>query len=185
MSVKGPAIAVLPLFIKERFGKNGLDEWLGAISPQAKKVYTAQILPSEWYPIEETYLEPTKVLCDLFYGGDPAGAREIGAYSADYALKGVYKAFVKMTSVKFFVSRTASILQTYYKPCTAQVVLSEPKRAALQMHVFPKPSLYAEMRIAGWTQRAFEIHGCKNPKVEVTKSLAKGDPYAEFYGTWE
>ncbi len=185
MSVKGPAIAVLPLFVKERFGKSGLDDWLEAISPQARKIYTSQILSSEWYPIEESYLAPTKALCDLFYGGDPAGAREIGAYSADYALRGVYKAFVKMTSVSFFVSRTASILQTYYRPCTAQVVLSEPKRAALQMYQFPKPSLYAEMRIAGWTQRAFEIHGCKNPKVEVTKSLAKGDPYAEFFGTWE
>lgn len=185
MSVKGPAIAVLPLFIRERFGQKGLDTWLEAVSLQARQVYTSQILPSEWYPIDEVYLQPTKVLCDLFYRGDPAGAREIGAYSADYALKGVYKAFVKMTSVKFFVSRTASILQTYYRPCTAQVVLSEPKRAALQMHEFPKPSAYAEMRIAGWTQRAFEIHGCNNPRVEVTKSLAKGDPYAEFYGTWE
>lgn len=185
MSVKGPAIAVLPLFTRERFGQKGLDTWLEAISLQARQVYTSQILPSEWYPIEETYLHPTKVLCDLFYGGDPAGAREIGAYSADYALKGVYKAFVKITSVKFFVSRTASILQTYYRPCTAQVVLSEPKRAALQMHEFPKPSTYAEMRIAGWTQRAFEIHGCRNARVEVTRSLARGDPYAEFYGTWE
>lgn len=185
MSVKGPAIAVVPLFVKQRFGQQGLERWLEAIAPGARKVYSSQILPSEWYPIEETYLQPTRVLCDLFYGGDPAGAREIGAYSADYALKGVYKAFVKMTSVKFFVSRTASILQTYYKPCTAQVVLSEPKRAALQMHEFPRPSAYAEMRIAGWTQRAFEIHGCKNPRVEVTKSLAGGDPYTEFYGVWE
>lgn len=185
MSVKGTAIAVLPLFVKERFGKSGLDDWLGAISPQARTIYTSQILPSEWYPIEEAYLAPTKVLCDLFYKGDPAGAREIGAFSADYALKGVYKVFVKMTSFKFFISRTVSILQTYYKPCVAQVVLSEPKRAALQMYQFPKPSVYAEMRIAGWTQRAFEIHGCKNPKVEVAKSLAGGDPYSEFYGVWE
>ncbi len=180
MRVKGTAIAVLLIFIKERFGQEGLQTWLGAISPRAKQIYTSNILPSEWYPIEESYLEQTKVLCDLFYQGDPAGAREIGAYSAEYALKGIYKAFVKISSFKFFINRTASILQTYYKPCVAQVVLCEAQRAALQMRQFPKPSLYAEMRIAGWTQRAFEIHGRQNVQVEITKSLARGDAFTEF-----
>jgi hypothetical protein len=185
MSVKGPAIAVLPLFVKEKFGQRGLEQWLAAIPSAARQLFTGPILPSEWYPIEETYLVPTQVLCGLFYGGDPQGAREVGAYSAEYALRGVYKAFVKMTSVGFFVSRTAAILQTYYKPCSARVTISEPKRAALQMNVFPKPSIFAEARIAGWTQRAFEIHGCRGVRTEVTKSLAAGDDCAEFTAMWE
>jgi len=185
MSAKGTALAVLPLFVKEKFGEEGQRRWLEKLSPEAAKLFSGPIMPSKWYPIEEFYLNPTRAICDLFYDGNPTGAREIGAYSADYALKGVYRSFVKLTSLPFFIKRTATMLQTYFNPCTAQLVLIEPKRAALQMQEFPKPSLYAEMRIAGWTQRALEIHGCRNPKLEITRSLARGDAYTEFYGTWD
>ena len=184
MQVKGTAIAVLPKFIEATFGQDGLNKWMNALSTEARRVYHGMIMTSEWYPITEAYLEPTALMCEMFYGGDTRGARELGRFSADYSLKGVYKAFVKLSSVSLFINRTAGIMQTYYKPCQAKVVLVEPNRAALQITLYPMPSELAEQRIAGWTERAFEIHGKKNVTVTISKSLARGDACTEFVGTW-
>jgi hypothetical protein len=41
-----------------------------------------------------------------------------------------------------------------------------------------------EQRIAGWIQRALEIHGCRQPAVNITKSLTKGDPCTELDFSW-
>lgn len=185
MKVKGTAIAALPKFIEHKFGSEGLKTWLGALSTEGQRIYRGSVMLSDWYPIKEAYLDPTALLCDQFYGGDKNGARELGRFAADFTLKGVYKAFVKLHSIKAFCNRTVDILHAYYDPCSAKVVLVEDNRAILQISEFPVPSEYAELRIAGWTERAFEIHGRRNIKVEITRSLAKGDACTEFSGTWE
>ncbi|MCU0607747.1 MAG: hypothetical protein MUF78_10100 [Candidatus Edwardsbacteria bacterium] len=185
MKVKGTAIAALPKFIEHKFGSAGLEQWKNALSTEGQKIYRGAVMLSDWYPIKESYLEPTALMCEQFYRGDTAGARELGRFAADFTLKGVYKAFVKMHSVKAFCNRTVDILHAYYDPCQAKVVLVEDNRATLQLTLFPVPSEYAELRIAGWTERAFEIHGRKNIRVEITRSLVRGDDCTEFSGTWE
>ncbi len=184
MQVKGTAIIVLPKFIEAAFGAEGLARWTAALSSEARRIYNGAVMTSEWYPIKEAYLEPTALMCELFYTGDVRGARALGRFSADYSLRGVYKAFVKLSSLSLFINRTAGILQTYYKPCQARVTLVEPGRAALQITLFPLPSELAEQRIAGWTERALEIHGKKGVEVSVPRSLARGDSCTEFAGSW-
>jgi hypothetical protein len=49
---------------------------------------------------------------------------------------------------------------------------------------FYPPSEVIEYRIAGWMEKALELSGCKNLKVEITRSLAKGDSLTEFDMRW-
>jgi len=42
-----------------------------------------------------------------------------------------------------------------------------------------------EKRILGWVEKALEICGCKNIKLDVVKSLIHGDPASEIEITWE
>lgn len=130
MNVKGTALAVLPIFIESKFGQEGLNKWLESLNSEAVALYkdSNTIKVNQWYPLKESYLEPTAALCELFYNNDPKGAWEVGRFSADYALKGVYKAFVKMTSVSFFIKR-ASLLMTTSLPAQqngAQIVHLQP-----------------------------------------------------------
>ena len=76
MEVKGTAIITVPLFIKDRFSEGGLNQWIGALTPEARQVYPASVLVSFWYPLKEFLIEPLRKMCDLFYAGDLKGARE-------------------------------------------------------------------------------------------------------------
>jgi hypothetical protein len=185
MQVKGTAIAALPKFIEEKHGPEGLKKWKNSLAADARKVFDDGVMLSEWYPIKELYLEPTAQLCETFYQGDTKAALEIGRYSADYALRGVYKAFVKLSSVGNFIKRANVLMATYYKPSAMEVVTVDPRRLVLHITVFPAPSQHAELRIAGWIQRSLEIHGCKEVGWAIPRSLAKMDPLTELVFTWK
>jgi len=187
MNVKGTALAVLPIFIENKFGKEGLNRWLDSLDSQASALFKDPnaVKINQWYPLKESYLEPTAVMCDLFYGNDPKGAWEIGRFSADYALKGVYKAFVKMTSVSFFIKRASLLMTTYYQPSAMELKSSTYSQAILHMTEFPESHRLIESRIGGWIQRSLEIHGCQEVRVDIVKSLAEGDPHTELVLSWK
>ncbi len=184
MDVKGTAIVAIPEFIVKKFGKKGLDRWLAAINEKARKVYEGHILVGNWYPVTEIMHEPTQKMCDLFYRGDVKGAREGGRYSAELALKGVYRIFVRLGSPEFLIRRASNAFTSYYQPSEIKVVAQEDKMAIIHITKFPEASYLVENRIAGWIEGALEISGCKNVNIQIPQSLAKGAPYTEIVGSW-
>jgi hypothetical protein len=185
MEVKGTAIISIPLFIKERFSVGGLNQWIDALTPEARKVYPASVLVSSWYPLKELSIEPLRKMCGLFYAGDLKGARESGRFSADYSLKGIYKIFVKLGSPEFMLRRAGTILPIYYTPSEMKVVECRKGQGIMQITKFPDMDQLLEIRIAGWMERAIEISGGKQPNIKITQSLTAGDPLSEFLATWK
>jgi hypothetical protein len=184
MDVKGTAINSIPEFIVKKFGKEGFNQWLAAINEKARKVYEGNVLAGNWYPMKEVMVEPTRMMCELFYHGDVKGAREGGRYSAELGLKGVYRIFVKFGSPEFLIRKASAIFTSYYQPSEMKVVAQEDKKAVVHITQFSEASSLVENRIAGWMERALEISGCKNVKILITQSLAKGAPYTEIIASW-
>jgi len=185
MNIKGTTIIFFPEFIKSKFGEVAFAKWLDTLSPEAKNVYNSVILPSNWYPMNEILTEPTKSICSLFYEGSLRGAEELGEYSADYALHGIYKFFVKMGSPEFIIKKAGSILPTYYEPCKMEVGELSDGHAILRITEFPEANDYIEARIKGWSQRALAIAGGKNLTIAIAKSLAHGDASTDYNINWE
>lgn len=184
MLVKGTAVLTLPLFIQSKFGEDAFQDWLSHLTAQARDVYTSSILPTNWYPVKEILVEPTRKVCELFYKGSMDGAWELGRFSAEHGLKGIYKVFVKFGSVQFMIRRATTILPTYYDSCRIDVVHFSGKHTVLHITKFQSPDEIIEQRIGGWMERALEICGCNGIKVDITKSLAKGDPVTEYHISW-
>lgn len=185
VEVSGLAVATIPLFIKDKFGDKGFEKWLTKLEPEIQKIYTSIISVNKWYNIKEVFVEPTKILCDMFYDGDFKAAWEFGRFSAEYGLKGVLKVFVKLASVKYFITRASVVIPNYYKPMTMEVITNEKGYALLQIPHFPGIHKIVELRIAGWMERALEITGnTKELYIEITKSLADGDECTEFTVKW-
>jgi hypothetical protein len=182
VQVKGTAIVVLQRFVRERFGQDAFKEWLGQLDPETQTVYGGEILASEWYPYKEVCLEPTALMCEMFYNRDSLGAWELGRFSADYGLHGVYKTFLKPDSVQNFIKRCSIILPTYYSPCRMDIVEIGEKRGVVRLVDFAEVNELLEVRIAGWIQRALELHGCQEVRVDITSALSRRQPYTEYVG---
>lgn len=157
MEIKGTAVKTTPDFVKERFPNRYL-EWLQSMPEVSRKVFEQPIYATNWYNLIDSVIIPTQKVGDLFFDGNQIdAAHTLGRYSAEVALKGIYKIFVRVSSPHFVLSRASSIFSAYYKPSDIKVVESKDKRCAIQLSQFHFSEKLIMHRIAGWVEQTLEI----------------------------
>jgi hypothetical protein len=185
MNVKGTAVGSIPEFVKQQF-PNRYGEWIVALNDDSARFFRGSIVTSSWYPIRETLIDPLKVNSKLFFeGDDEKAARTMGSFSADLALTGVYRFFVKFGTPKFLIERAGSLMRTYFDPCSFTLIQESPKRLIFIITDFPESDEVVEWNIAGWIERALTISGSVNPTAKVIKSMAKDDGVTEIEIQWD
>jgi hypothetical protein len=182
MEVKGSAVISMRDYVAHSFSSR-YQEWSNSLSIESQRIVSG-VLSSSWYPLQPAIVEPTRKICDLFHNGNDKGAWQLGRFSAEDALKGIYAMFFKLGSPGFIVSQGSRILSRYYHPCETKVTENTARRAVVQIVQFDEPNHLVEMRIAGWMERAIELNG-KNASASINRSMAKGDTITEFCVEWE
>jgi len=183
MQVKGTGIIPILEYVKRRHADR-YDEWVNSLSDEAKKIFTSPILYSNMYPCGPAIIEPTEKMCRLFFNGDRQGAREMGKFAAEFALKGVLKIFIRVASPHFVMQRVSAIFGSYFSEGQMVVTSKHANGCTLQIRNFPEPHVLQDIRIAGWMERGLELCGCRGIRVEMTQSAGKGDPVTEYVLEW-
>lgn len=184
MEIKGTAVIAIRDFVKEKY-PDEYQKWYSSLPEDSKEVYTGPIDSTKWYSVEAGAAKPTKAIARLFYNNDIIkGAWESGRYSAEKALKGIYKIFVKASSPSYLIARASRVFSTYYRPCELKSVRNEGNNLVLHIFGMSNPEKVIEYRIGGWIEKALEISGSKNINVEITKSMTQGDALTEFTINW-
>jgi hypothetical protein len=183
MEVKGTAVKTIPEFVKTKF-PNQFDSWMDSL-PAESKIYMAErISLTNWYPLMESLIIPTRKVGEMFYKDIIKGAFEMGVYSSEQAIRGVYKMLVMVSSPSFIVNRTSSIMSNYYKPCKMDITKRSKDMAIVSILEFATPDVCVDYRIFGWIKNTIETSKFKNPKVDILKSMGKGDKSTEFLIQW-
>ncbi len=185
MEIKGSAVKSIPEFVKTRY-TDQYENWKNALPEGVKEIFEKPVLPSNWYPLSDGGIVPTETLGKVFFNEDSREAAwQAGRFSAEIALTGIYKFFVKASTPHFIIARAGKIFSTYYRPSEMKVMGKGDKSVNLQILKFDEPNEVIEYRIAGWMEKGLEISGCKNVRVSMPKSLARGDEVTEFDIQWE
>ena len=109
----------------------------------------------------------------------------MGRSDADYRLKGIYKAFIRIATVGFVISRVKMILPMYFRPSILKVTEKSKKDVTLRIVEFPEFDEYIELIIGGFMERTTELRRCRGVSVEIPKSVTKADPYTEYRVSWQ
>jgi hypothetical protein len=183
MEIKGSAVKSIPDFIRKT-QPDKYQSWLEALPESSQKIFKGTILPSGWYPMRDAAVIPTEVMGRILFNDSGKGAWQCGRFSAETALNGIYRFFIKAASPFFIVDRAGKIFTTFYQPSFMEV--TERGRDYVILHItrFDEPDPLIEFRIAGWIERAMEIHGFGFVEVKITKSMAKGDILTEMQVKW-
>ena len=184
MEIKGTAVIAIREYVKNDF-PDRYDEWLSKLSEGAHKIYSGPINSSKWYPIKDAGIEPTRKAIEMFFHGDyEKGAWEAGKFSAQKALTGIYKIFVKASSPGYIIQRASRIFATYYQPCQMAVLDKTDTSVLLEISNMTVSDIVIEYRIGGWIEKALEISGAKNVTVEFLQSIARGDAVTQLKINW-
>jgi hypothetical protein len=182
--VKGTAVGVTGEYVRVKYGEGGHRRWLESLSPRSRAIFSSAVFSNVWFPLEPAFIEPTQRVCDLFHAGRPIGAVEIGRFSAERAVRGIYKFFVRLGSPEWLIERASSVFATYYRPCQMCSVPLARQRVARRISGFPDMHRLIEARIEGWIARAMEISGCGEVHVRTATSLTEGAACTELQVSW-
>jgi hypothetical protein len=185
MEIKGTAILAIRDFVRINY-KDRYYDWLNSLPEQSKEIFSAAIDSSKWYPLLEGGLEPTRKTAELFFNGDYVkGAFEAGQFSAEKALTGIYKIFVKAAAPSYIIQRASKIFATYYQPCKMEVLEKAENHVLLEISDMTLSDVVIEYRIAGWIKKALIISGAANIRINFPKSIARGDAVTRLDIYWE
>ncbi len=185
MKVKGTILSSIQGFVKENF-PNRYEDWINGLNATSKKFFTSSIMAADWYDYQDGFIEPSVLVAKMFYNNDlKKSGKEVGRYSAEVGLKGIYKVFVFVAKPQFIIKRGGKILSSFYNPSALKI--GEERLKGVDVHVtsFPDITEIAEYRIAGWMEKALEICGVKNISIEITESLVLGDERTTYVVNWE
>ena len=173
MEVKGTAVIAIRDFVKTNY-PNDFSKWVDSLTPEAKGIFSESIDSTKWYPVESGAKEPTEKIGKMFFNGDlEQGAWEAGRYSAEKALKGIYKIFVKAANPQYIIKRASRIFATYYRPCLMDVVDTPSNGVVVEMTKVTERYDTIERRILGWMEMALEISGCRD--INITNELVRSE----------
>jgi hypothetical protein len=185
MQVKGAILRSLVAFVEETFGPESRDYWIERLPEESRALFLQPLETENWYGLEAGLVAPTQTVLEVFYAGNQAMARVLGYHNAEKAVSGFMKFLARLASPNTLVKRGRSIIVTYYRPCDAEVTLNEKRRAGFKITSFPEMNRIIEYRIQGWMEKALEISGARNPKVEIVNSMAEGQSTCEFLAHWD
>lgn len=184
MQVKGTSIKTTRDFVKAKF-PNRYNEWMKALPADSQKMYTNMVNVSEWYDLKPAYTDPLDKIVELFYKQNAQkGGEEMGKYSAEIGLKGVYKVFLLVASPQYLMKRATRTMETFYQP--SEIAVTEQNGIyTVSIKKFKGITEALEYRIAGWIAKALELCKCKNIQYKLNTQISKGDLTTTIEFRWD
>jgi len=175
MEIKGTGIKTIPEFIKLRHS-DLYNNWTNILPEKSKFIMTNPIFPTSWYPIVDSLIIPTMKLGELI-GSEVEAARLLGEYSAEVSLSGVYKIFIRVSSPGFVLSRSSTVINSYYKGADIKIIEKTDESAVMEFVGITPDLLLIMHRISGWIYKTIEITGFNL----ISLNIEKGDNYNKIW----
>lgn len=181
--VKGTAVVASIRYVTERFGDEALRRILRFLPDDDRQTLEAGVLASSWYPMS-LFLRFMQEAEQQLSSQEPDLIRRMGAASAEYGIRGVYKIFFKIGSPEFIIGRAARVFGSYYDTGRIEVVESGPGRAVLDLAGFEGAPQFCQ-RIIGWMEKTVQMAGARNLRSRHAVCVHRGDAVCRFEGDWD
>lgn len=184
MQVAGHVIRSRYLYVRKHHDDR-FAEFLNAVQPETRKVFEHGPLETSWYPLE--LLVDGMTTADRLFGeGDLELCEEMGRFSADHTLTGVFRGlFFKFGSVNFILQRAAKAWRSHYDSGRMEVIDSETGSAELRLSQIPEGQLHECLclGVKGWMGRAVELVGSEIQTLEMLMDYPEPGEVT-FQATW-
>ncbi len=171
MLIKGVGVKNLHDYIKEKYPQN-YNQWLNGLPVKSKDIFEKTIFLNEWYSLTDSVLIPSKIGSELFCNGDyDKFLYTTGQYNGVKNLNGVYKIFIKITSIEYILKKTRLIFKTYYNHGSIDVDFGE--NIEIILYGFDKGEEKWFVNIAGYLDSMYRMVSKKQKQFKVVNSFSE------------
>jgi len=162
IKVKGTGVISTKTYV-EKMHNSKFKTWLNSLPSNSNKIFSESINATNWYSVEDAYLSPLKAISQKFFdGNDKEAALEVGKFSADYGLKGVYKVFLMIATPQALMRASKRIISVYFSNVEVKIYDVKKKSLVLSCTKVTRRNKLFNYRTIGWCSRALELANCKN-----------------------
>jgi hypothetical protein len=158
-------------------GEESFQKVLAVLGPEARKVFEDGPLETMWYPYD-VYIELSEAIDRVLGAGDLQLVYEMGAYSCESNLTGIFRMFFRFGNINFLLDRAAKAWRSQYDFGT-MTVIRDPEnkyRVTLELADVPRPSRVLYLAVKGWVVKAAQLTGSELTKQEEEFSEQPGAP---------
>ncbi|MET0402174.1 MAG: TIGR02265 family protein [Cystobacter sp.] len=150
-----------------------------------RKVLEAVIMPIGWYPLELNLRLDTAIAAVLSPRDRARAFIDMGRASAEENLNGPHHVFIRQGDPHFLLSHAQEIYRLYYAVGLRSYEKTGPRGGVLRTLGAESVTESDCLTIIGWHQRAIELCGGRDVRIEHTKCLARGNDCCEYTCLWE
>ena len=183
--VKGSALKASLAFLEAKLGRDKARAVLVKLPDYDRNILESPIMQSNWYEFSLLAKLMDAAAPEIGPAGPRGLAWEMGRFSADFGLKGLYRIFLKVADPHYVIRKSSQLFTTYYDSGEMAAEQVENKRALMCLRKFNEPNKAFCDRLCGFMERTMELSGCENVSLTHPKCLARGDSSCDFLATWE
>lgn len=183
--VKGSLFRARIEWVVQQHDVAALEDVLDALSATTSKTISDGLLANAWYPFSLVVeLDRAIVAVCSRQSNFDSIIKDLGRFSAEINLSGVYRAFNKADPHKFF-ERSALHRRTFLDFGRVEYDKAGEKSCRLTHSECPCYSRVFCQSQAGYYEMATLLQGGEKPRVREKKCQCRGDPACVFEISWE
>lgn len=182
--IKGASLLARLEYVTEKGGAELLGRVLARLPAADRKVLEGNPLPSSFFPLDLNE-RLDEAIAQAVSPLDPVGVyRELGRASAQKNLQRFHQVFLRGHSAHALLEGFPAVRATYYSDGTASYARSSDTSGILRVEGASSHSLPDCESTAGYFERAIELVGARQARVEVARCRGRGDALCEFRCGW-
>jgi len=180
--IKGAVLQSRLALVRSRLGDAGIARVLARLSPGDRRRLTDAVMPMAWYPFALNEVLDHAIATEMGQGAQ--SLRMLGAQSAQDNLGESHKIYVKSHDPHGLLKSTAQIYKLYYRTGYRTYEWVSPTHAILR--TFESKSFSASdcLTVVGWHEKAIDMCGGRDARVQETACRAKGGGRCEYLCEW-
>jgi hypothetical protein len=182
-NVKGSVLASRLAYVRTERGEAVLARVLSRLSAENQALLSGILLPFAWYPFD-TNARLDRAICDELGIGNEIFLR-LGARSAEDNLTSAsQKQWIVGKNPQALIKQTSTIYGVYYDTGRRDYERIDDNAAVLRTYDSLSFSTEDCLTVVGWYERAIQMCGGRNVRVEERLCRARGDALCEYACSW-
>ena len=183
--IKGSVLITRINLLMKQGGTGRLQQVLQRLPPADRKVLEGVIMPIGWYPLELNLRLDMAIAEALSPRDRDKAFVEMGRASAEENLNGPHHVFIRKGDPHFLLSHAPEIYRLYYAVGHRSYEKTGPRGGVLRTVGAESVTEADCLTIIGWYERAIEMSGGRDVRIQHPKCRARGNGHCEYHCAWE
>lgn len=183
--IKGASLIARLEYVGEKGGSELRERVLERLSAEDRRVLERRPLPSSLFPLDLNTRLDEAIAATLDPANKVAVFRDLGRVSAQKNLHRFHAVFLQGKDPHDLLAGFPAVRATYYSDGNARYEKTGDRTGVFRVEGAQSHSRPDCESTAGYFERAIELLGGRQVKVELARCRHHGDPHCEFRCAWE